>query len=157
MQAESSSEPPADNEAISALYRQIQPVLLAQEQRTTAGKWQIARDVRTGYSKFSNGACIVVGDARPGAQERYETSRAGQSRIQQREAMMTRKGWLSLQSVRDPRRWKRRFFVCTVVDNMLKWFRANSEDLAESKKGWRLNLYGAQIIPLERLEYDQAT
>ena len=34
-----------------------------------------------------------------------------------------KRGWLRLQSTRDPRRWKRRFFDLRVAQNKLTWYR----------------------------------
>ena len=64
------------------------------------------------------------------------------------------KGWLKIQSTRDPRRWKERYAVVHVTENLLRWFRDESEAPEAGKSGWSMNLYQSQIIALEKLAYD---
>jgi hypothetical protein len=39
---------------------------------------QMANDIKESFKYFSPGTFVVVGDARPGAQEKYEQSSAGE-------------------------------------------------------------------------------
>jgi hypothetical protein len=71
------------------------------------------------------------------------------------EAALAKEGWLKLQTTRDPRRWKPRYFVCDVRGHSLRWYRDKSKAPAGHKAGWELNLQNAQIVLLEKFEYDK--
>jgi len=71
------------------------------------------------------------------------------------EAALAKEGWLKLQTTRDPRRWKPRYFVCDVRSHSLRWYRDKSKAPSGHKAGWELNLQNAQIVLLEKFEYDK--
>ena len=71
------------------------------------------------------------------------------------EAALSKEGWLKLQTTRDPRRWKPRYFVCDVRKHSLYWYRDKSKSAVAHKAGWELNLQNAQIVLLEKLEYEK--
>ena len=52
----------------------------------------MARDIKKGFNKFAQNPVVVIGDARPGAQERYEASRAGLKRQQVETEKLTLRG-----------------------------------------------------------------
>lgn len=107
------------------------------------------------YSQFAPGSVKVCGDARPGALDRYESSKAGMRHHDEAEAALAKEGWLKLQTTRDPRRWKPRYFECDVRKHTLSWWRDKSKSAVMHKPGWELNLQNAQIVLLEKLEYDK--
>ncbi|EKX51451.1 hypothetical protein GUITHDRAFT_134381 [Guillardia theta CCMP2712] len=119
----------------------------------------IATTTRTAPTQlnFAPGTMRVIGDARPGSHDRWERSTLKtRNEIQAEEERqgyaLQKKGWLKVQSTRDPQFWKERYFLLDTQAQKLTW----SYDInVRGKRNWKIMLGMADIVRLEPMKLEQ--